>query len=150
VEYKSKNDTRSNRGKWNHFKITQTIPEQIPGKHKIKGLKNNSHIGHSTHTTASANVKVQNIFHGRNNITCSTNCKYRTAATLYTLETLICFRYIIVNTLHKGNNKGGGGGGGGGGDDDDDHHHHHHHHHHNNNNTKACVIKITVTMITLQ
>jgi len=34
-----------------------------------------------------ANVKVQNTFHGRNNITCSTNCKYRTAATLYTLET---------------------------------------------------------------
>ena len=35
----------------------------------------------------SADVKEQNIFHGRNNITCSTNCKYRTAATLYTLET---------------------------------------------------------------
>jgi len=33
------------------------------------------------------NVKVQNIFHGRNNNTCSTNCKYRTAAILYTLET---------------------------------------------------------------
>jgi len=32
-------------------------------------------------------VKVHNIFHLRNNITCSTNCKYRTAATLYTLET---------------------------------------------------------------
>ena len=30
----------------------------------------------------SANVKVQNIFHRRNNITCSTKCKYRTAATL--------------------------------------------------------------------
>jgi len=28
-----------------------------------------------------------NIFHGRNNITCSTNCKYRTPATLYTPET---------------------------------------------------------------
>jgi hypothetical protein len=35
----------------------------------------------------SANVKVLNIFQGRNNITCSTNCKYRTAATLYTVET---------------------------------------------------------------
>jgi hypothetical protein len=46
-----------------------------------------SHIGHCTHTADSANVKVQNIFHGWNNITCSTNCKYRTAATLYTLET---------------------------------------------------------------
>ena len=35
----------------------------------------------------SANVKVQIIFYGRNNITRSINCKYRTAATLYTLET---------------------------------------------------------------
>jgi hypothetical protein len=26
-----------------------------------------------------------NIFHGRNNIPCSKNCKYRTAASLYTL-----------------------------------------------------------------
>jgi hypothetical protein len=61
----------------------------IPGKHEIKELqqKKNSHIGHCTHTAESANVKVQNIFHGRNNITCSTDCKYRTAATLYTLET---------------------------------------------------------------
>ena len=47
----------------------------------------NSHIVYRTHTAESANVKVQHIFHGRNNITCSTNCKYRTAATLYTLET---------------------------------------------------------------
>jgi len=28
---------------------------------------------------------------------------------------MVCFRYIIVNTLQKGGNKGGGGG-----DDDDD------------------------------
>ena len=34
----------------------------------------------------SANVKVQNIFLGRSKITCSISCKYRTAATLYTLE----------------------------------------------------------------
>ena len=34
-----------------------------------------------------SNVTVQNIFHGRNNITCGTQCKYTTAATLYTLET---------------------------------------------------------------
>jgi hypothetical protein len=37
---------------------------------------------------------------------------------------MICFRYIIVNALHKSDNKdgdgGGGGGGGGGGDDGDD------------------------------
>ena len=55
---------------------------------KSKNYKN-SHIGHCTHTAESASVKVQNIFHVLNNITCSINCKYRTAATLYTLETWV-------------------------------------------------------------
>jgi hypothetical protein len=32
----------------------------------------NSHIGYCTHTTESDNVKVQNVLHGRNNITCGT------------------------------------------------------------------------------
>jgi hypothetical protein len=32
------------------------------------------------------NVKVHSISHGRNNITCTTNCKYRTAAALYAPE----------------------------------------------------------------
>ena len=60
----------------------------IPGKHEIKELqKKISRIGHCTHTTESAIVEVQNIFHKRNNATCSTNCKYRTAAALYALET---------------------------------------------------------------
>jgi len=59
----------------------------ISGKHEIKELqKKNSHIGHCTHTTESVKVNVQNIFHGRNNIISSTDCKYRTAATLDTLE----------------------------------------------------------------
>jgi hypothetical protein len=59
----------------------------IPGKHEIKELqKKNGHFGHCTHTSGSANVKVQNIFYGHY-ITCSANCKYRTAAKLYTLET---------------------------------------------------------------
>ena len=35
----------------------------------------------------SANVKVQNIFHGQNVIACCKNCKYRTSATLCTLDT---------------------------------------------------------------
>jgi hypothetical protein len=54
---------------------------------KKKGRKKCSFIGHCTHAMESADVKVQNIFIIRNNIACSTNCKYRTAATLYTLET---------------------------------------------------------------
>jgi len=32
-------------------------------------------------------IMDKNIFHERHNISCSTNCKYRTAATLYTAET---------------------------------------------------------------
>jgi len=60
-------------------------PSKTPGKHEIKELKN-SRVGHSTHTRESANAKVPNIIQGRSNITCSTNCNYRTAATLYTLE----------------------------------------------------------------
>jgi len=48
----------------------------------------NSHIGHRPHNSGRAIVKAQNIFHWRNNITCSANCQYRTAATLYTLKTL--------------------------------------------------------------
>ena len=78
----------------------------IPGKYEIKELQKNSHIGHCTHTTESGNVKVQNIFHGRNNTICTTNCKYRRAATAYTYPwNLVCFRYINANTLHNGDNK---------------------------------------------
>ena len=54
---------------------------------KLRDYKKNSHIWHCTQTAGSAIVKVQNISHVRNNITCSTDCKYRTAATLYTVET---------------------------------------------------------------
>jgi hypothetical protein len=46
-----------------------------------------SHIGLCPHTLESANVKVHNTFHGRSNITSSTNRKHRTAVALFTLET---------------------------------------------------------------
>jgi len=46
-----------------------------------------SHTVHCTHTAGSANVKVQNIFHSRNNITRRINCKYITAAKRYILKT---------------------------------------------------------------
>ena len=52
-----------------------------------EGNANNSHMRHCAHTTESTNVNVQNIFHMRNKITCSTNCKYRTAAKVCTQET---------------------------------------------------------------
>ena len=65
---------------------------------------NNNRICIIPTATNNNNVKAQNIFHGRNNITCNTNCKNRTAATQYPRK-MVCCRYIIVNTLHKGNNK---------------------------------------------
>jgi hypothetical protein len=71
--------------------ISQSLKQylsNILGKYEITKLKKKkSHIGHSTRTEESADIKVQNIFQGRNNITCSTNCKYRTVATLYTQQT---------------------------------------------------------------
>jgi hypothetical protein len=71
VEYKSKSDTIGATGT-----ISKSFKQylgKIWGKHKI--------------TLKSVNVKVQNIFNMQNNFTCSTNYKYRIAATLHTLET---------------------------------------------------------------
>jgi len=65
------------------LRITQTILSNRPGEHEIKELqKKNSHIGHCTQTAGSADVKVQNIFHGRNKSTWNTNSKNRTTTTL--------------------------------------------------------------------
>ena len=52
-------DTSNNRGNCNHFKIIHKIPEQHTGKARNQGSTENSHIGHSTDTVASTNVKVQ-------------------------------------------------------------------------------------------
>ena len=88
VESESKSDTSYTRSNWNSLKITQTVPEQPTGKARNYGSTKNIHIWHCTQTAGSADVKVQNIWHGRNNITCSTDCKYRTAATLYAVDIL--------------------------------------------------------------
>ena len=69
--------------------ISETLRQylsNIPGNDEIKETKK-QHIWHCIHTAETANVKVQNVFHGRNYITRSTNCKYRTAAKLYTRDT---------------------------------------------------------------
>ena len=78
------------------------------------------HIGEHTF------LKCCKILHRRKNIICSTNCKYRTAGTLYTLETWDCFWYITVNTLHKGDK-----------DDDDD----------DDNNSFVCLHDMHQQMI---
>jgi hypothetical protein len=55
------NNNNNNRGNWNHFHITQNIPEQNTGKAGNQGATDNSHIGHCTHTAESVDVKVENI-----------------------------------------------------------------------------------------
>ena len=90
--------------------------------HEIKEMQKNSHTGHCTHTAGSANVKVQKKFHVRNNITCSTDWKYRKAATLYP-RNVVGFLYVTVITLCESYNKDN--------DDDDD----------NNNKIQWAFIK---------
>ena len=87
VECESKSDTGNNRDDQDRPRITQTAPAQHGGKARYRRTTDSSHIGHCTQTAGSADVKVQKIFHGRNNITCGTDCKTRTVEILYTVET---------------------------------------------------------------
>jgi len=41
VECENKSDTSNNMGDWNHFKITQTVPEQPNGKERNEGTAKN-------------------------------------------------------------------------------------------------------------
>jgi hypothetical protein len=41
-------DASNNRGNWNHFKISETIPEQLTGKARKQGTTENKDIGHCT------------------------------------------------------------------------------------------------------
>jgi hypothetical protein len=56
-----------------------------------KTNNNNSNYNNNNNNTNNNNnnnnLKVQTIFHGRNNIINSTNCKYRIAVTVHTVET---------------------------------------------------------------
>jgi len=45
VECEKKSDTRNNRGDWNHFKITQTMPEQYTRKANFKELQKTATLG---------------------------------------------------------------------------------------------------------
>ena len=87
MECESKSDTDNNRKDLNSLKITQTIPHQHNAKSRNPEFTETSHIGNCTQTVERANVKVKNTFHGRNNVTCNRNYKYRTVVTLNTLET---------------------------------------------------------------
>jgi hypothetical protein len=65
VELTNKSSTIDKRGNWNRFQGIQKMPEQ----HTVKALNEvpteNNHIWHCTHTSGSANAKLQNICHGK-------------------------------------------------------------------------------------
>jgi len=46
-------------------------------------------------------LKYRKTLHGGNSLTCATDCKYRTAATICRRNGGFFFRYVIVGTLHK-------------------------------------------------
>jgi len=58
---KNKSDVSNDKGNWNLLKIVQKIPEQQTGKARNQGTTENRHVGHSTRTSESTNLKVQNI-----------------------------------------------------------------------------------------
>ena len=59
VECKNKDDTSNNRSDWDHFKIIPKIHKQHTRKPWSEGTTENSHMGHCTRSSESANVKVQ-------------------------------------------------------------------------------------------
>ena len=67
-------------------KSIHKIPQQHTVKARRQGTTDNSDIGHCTLTAGSTDVKYRTFVMG-NSITCSINCNYRIAATLYTVET---------------------------------------------------------------
>ena len=87
VECKNKSDASNNRGNWNRFRNIQTIPEQHRGKARNQGAKKTAILGiaHILRRVLMY-VEVQRLNVG-NNITNSTDCNYRIAATLITVET---------------------------------------------------------------
>jgi hypothetical protein len=69
VECEKKIDTSNKRSNWNHLKTTETTWAMYQESTKSRNYKKRKgHIGHCTHTMGSTNVKVQKIFHGKNNI----------------------------------------------------------------------------------
>jgi len=74
----------------------------VPGKHEIKEVKKKP-IGHCTHTSESTNVKVQIYFTCEITLHVAQIVIQENYNTIYPRH-MVCFRYIIVNTLHKYNN----------------------------------------------
>ena len=56
---KNKCYTNFSRGKWGHLRVIQTTPEHHTGKARHQGATENSHMGHSTHTADSTEVRIK-------------------------------------------------------------------------------------------
>jgi hypothetical protein len=61
VKCEDKCDTSNNRDNCNHLRIIQKIPEQRTGKARNRRTRENSEIGHWTHTVESTNVKAEKV-----------------------------------------------------------------------------------------
>jgi len=96
---------RINRSDNGHNTVTATIPKSylnnMAGKDIITELHKTAILG-TTHILLEVLVYKYYIFIMRNNTTCVIHCNHRTDATLYALRNMTCLRYIIVNTLCKG------------------------------------------------
>jgi hypothetical protein len=71
----------------------------ISGKHEVKNLQKKAILG-TAHILWKVLIQKYKTFNMGNNMTGAINCNHRIDATLHTLET-VCFKYLIVNTLHK-------------------------------------------------
>ena len=87
VDCKRKSNTSNNGATGTISKSFRQYLSNTLGKREIKALPKTAILGTAAHTWASTNMTVQNIFSMQNNIACSSNCKYRIAATVYTLNT---------------------------------------------------------------
>jgi len=67
---------------------------------------NNNNNGHCTHTTESTNVKYKTYFAGEITLYIAqiVNTEQNICNSIYP-RNIVCFRYIIVNTLHRADNK---------------------------------------------
>jgi hypothetical protein len=80
-----------------HFVSVKFTSYSLKVWDNIQQANGDDYDDNNNNNNNSNNVKITNIFHVQNNITCSTNCKYRIAATLYTLET---FFFQVYNSKY--------------------------------------------------
>jgi hypothetical protein len=99
------NYTSSKRNNWNHLRIIQNVPEVHTGKAQNRELQETATLG-TAHILRKVLMHKHKTLDMGNSSTCAMNCNYRIAAALYIYPTnTVCFRYIIVNTLHEGDNE---------------------------------------------